>query len=177
MLPKYSKGRPYEKSGNDKKRLQRQPVTQKWSRRNSHLSIENLVLLYTAVMRPILAYASPVWGSAAKTNINMLDTLQNFLIRMIVKATRYMQNDDIHFITNDDFSKEQKRYAAFLSRQASISGESPISFPEDTSIPYKGFEPNPTRLQAECHNQHIGWGGRDHPIILQSADKLQLHHW
>ncbi|GFX98727.1 hypothetical protein TNCV_1503051 [Trichonephila clavipes] len=46
-------------------------------------------------MRPILAYASPVWGYAAKTNINILDTLQNSLIRMIVKATRYMRNDDI----------------------------------------------------------------------------------
>ncbi|GFW78870.1 uncharacterized protein TNCV_2058911 [Trichonephila clavipes] len=28
-------------------------------------------------------------------NINKLDTLQNSLIRMIVKATRYMRNDDI----------------------------------------------------------------------------------
>ncbi|GFU04611.1 putative RNA-directed DNA polymerase from transposon X-element [Trichonephila clavipes] len=63
--------------------------------RNSHLSIENKVLLYTAVMRPILAYASPVWGYAAKTNINKLDTLQNSLIHMIVKAIRYMRNDDI----------------------------------------------------------------------------------
>ncbi|GFV05192.1 probable RNA-directed DNA polymerase from transposon X-element [Trichonephila clavipes] len=63
--------------------------------RNSHLSIENKVLLYTAVMRPILAYASPVWGYAAKININILDTLQNSLIRMIVKSTRYMRNDDI----------------------------------------------------------------------------------
>ncbi|GFT62926.1 RNA-directed DNA polymerase from mobile element jockey [Trichonephila clavipes] len=62
---------------------------------NSHLSIENKVLLYTAVMRPILSYASPVWGYAAKTNINILDTLQNSLIRMIVKATRYMRNDDV----------------------------------------------------------------------------------
>ncbi|GFV65842.1 RNA-directed DNA polymerase from mobile element jockey [Trichonephila clavipes] len=63
--------------------------------RNSHLSIENKVLLYTAVMRPILAYASPVWGYAAKTNINILDILQNSLIRMIVKAIRYMRNDHI----------------------------------------------------------------------------------
>ncbi|GFY01795.1 hypothetical protein TNCV_1467871 [Trichonephila clavipes] len=62
---------------------------------NSHLSIENKVLLYTAVMRPIVAYACPVWGYATKTNINILDTLQNSLIRMIVKAIRYMRNDDI----------------------------------------------------------------------------------
>ncbi|GFX07619.1 hypothetical protein TNCV_4158891 [Trichonephila clavipes] len=30
--------------------------------RNSHLSIENKVLLYTTVIRPILAYASPPPG-------------------------------------------------------------------------------------------------------------------
>ncbi|GFV44243.1 uncharacterized protein TNCV_754511 [Trichonephila clavipes] len=46
-------------------------------------------------MRPILAYASPVWGYAAKTNIHIIDTLQNSLMRMIVNATRYMRNDDI----------------------------------------------------------------------------------
>ncbi|GFW55921.1 uncharacterized protein TNCV_4390621 [Trichonephila clavipes] len=46
-------------------------------------------------MRPILAYACPVWGYAANTNVNILDTLQNSLIRMIVKAIRYMRNDDI----------------------------------------------------------------------------------
>ncbi|GFW81872.1 uncharacterized protein TNCV_2885461 [Trichonephila clavipes] len=32
---------------------------------------------------------------AANNNINILDTLQNSRIRMIVKATRYMRNDDI----------------------------------------------------------------------------------
>ncbi|GFV97466.1 probable RNA-directed DNA polymerase from transposon X-element [Trichonephila clavipes] len=62
--------------------------------RNSFLSIENKVLLYTAVIL-YTAYACPVWGYAAKTNINILDTLQNSLIRMIVKAIRYMRNDDI----------------------------------------------------------------------------------
>ncbi|GFW71450.1 probable RNA-directed DNA polymerase from transposon X-element [Trichonephila clavipes] len=63
--------------------------------RNSDLSRNNKVLLFTAVMRPILSYGCPVWGYAAKTNINILDTLQNSTIRMIVKASRYMRNDDI----------------------------------------------------------------------------------
>ncbi|GFU57220.1 hypothetical protein TNCV_3634121 [Trichonephila clavipes] len=51
--------------------------------------------------------------------------------------------------------KEQKRNAAFLSGRELISGENP--FPEDTSMPYSGFEP--TRSQAECYNYHTGWGG------------------
>ncbi|GFW14287.1 RNA-directed DNA polymerase from mobile element jockey [Trichonephila clavipes] len=39
--------------------------------RNSHLNIYNKVLLYTAVLRPILAYGCPVWGYAANSNIKL----------------------------------------------------------------------------------------------------------
>ncbi|GFW94284.1 DDE_3 domain-containing protein [Trichonephila clavipes] len=53
---------------------------------------------------------------------------------------------------------EQKRYAAFHLRRESISAESPTSFPKDTSMPYSGFEPEPIRLLAECHNHHTSWG-------------------
>ncbi|GFX27069.1 hypothetical protein TNCV_439751 [Trichonephila clavipes] len=33
------------------------------------MTIENKVLLYTAVLRPILSYGCPVWEYAAKTNL------------------------------------------------------------------------------------------------------------
>ncbi|GFT25211.1 hypothetical protein TNCV_180901 [Trichonephila clavipes] len=66
-------------------------------------------------------------------------------------------HQNIDFITNDDSSIEQKGRAAFHSRWESISGESPASFLQDTSMPYSGFEPEPTRLQAECHIHHTGW--------------------
>ncbi|GFT28876.1 hypothetical protein TNCV_3585741 [Trichonephila clavipes] len=42
----------------------------------------------------------------------------------------------------------------------SITGESPTSFPEDTTMPYSGFEPEPTRLQAEDHIHHTGWAAK-----------------
>ncbi|GFX43075.1 putative RNA-directed DNA polymerase from transposon X-element [Trichonephila clavipes] len=48
-----------------------------------------------AVLRPILSYRCPVWGYAAKTNINILDVAQNTLITRIVGACRYMRNDEI----------------------------------------------------------------------------------
>ncbi|GFV30060.1 hypothetical protein TNCV_1195071 [Trichonephila clavipes] len=60
------------------------------------------------------------------------------------------------FITYDDPSIEQKRCAAFHSRRESISGESLAPFPEDTFIPYSGFEPESTRLQAEVRIHNIG---------------------
>ncbi|GFX57017.1 hypothetical protein TNCV_3701821 [Trichonephila clavipes] len=34
-----------------------------------------------------------------------------------------------------------------------------LRIPDDTSMPYSGFEPKPPRLQAECHNHHTKWGG------------------
>ncbi|GFT22439.1 hypothetical protein TNCV_3274091 [Trichonephila clavipes] len=36
--------------------------------------------------------------------------------------------------------------------------ESETSFPEENAtMPYTGFEPEPTRLQAEGHIYHTGW--------------------
>ncbi|GFU32476.1 uncharacterized protein TNCV_4890021 [Trichonephila clavipes] len=43
----------------------------------------NKVLLYTAVLRPILSYGCPIWGYAANTNIKILETAQNSIIRCI----------------------------------------------------------------------------------------------
>ncbi|GFS96216.1 hypothetical protein TNCV_1141831 [Trichonephila clavipes] len=53
------------------------------------MTLSNKILLYTAVLRPILSYASPVWGYAANTNIKILEVAQNSLIRSIVRPGRY----------------------------------------------------------------------------------------
>ncbi|GFU92689.1 uncharacterized protein TNCV_4635201 [Trichonephila clavipes] len=46
-------------------------------------SEQKSLLLYTAVLRPILTYGSPVWGYAADSNIKILEVAQNSLIRNI----------------------------------------------------------------------------------------------
>ncbi|GFV85320.1 putative RNA-directed DNA polymerase from transposon X-element [Trichonephila clavipes] len=60
------------------------------------MTMENKVLLYTAVLRPILSYGSPVWGYAAKSNLKTLEICQNKTIRMIVHVNMYMRNSDIY---------------------------------------------------------------------------------
>ncbi|GFV82116.1 hypothetical protein TNCV_2790141 [Trichonephila clavipes] len=65
-----------------------------------------------------------------------------------------INTEEYRLITNDDTHLEQKGCTAFHFRQEPISGESSTTFPEDTSIPYSGFKPEPTRLQAKCHNHH-----------------------
>ncbi|GFU07030.1 probable RNA-directed DNA polymerase from transposon BS [Trichonephila clavipes] len=64
--------------------------------RNSEMDMYNKMLLYTAVLRPIISYGCPVWGYAAKTNINILDVAQNSIIRSITKANRYTRNSNIY---------------------------------------------------------------------------------
>ncbi|GFW47316.1 RNA-directed DNA polymerase from mobile element jockey [Trichonephila clavipes] len=60
------------------------------------MDMYNKVLLYTAVLQPILSYGSPVWGYAAKSNVKILETAQNSIIRTITKAKRYTKNSNIY---------------------------------------------------------------------------------
>lgn len=61
-----------------------------------NLSISNKILLFKTVLRPILLYAAPVWGSAAKTHIKKLQVQQNRLLRAISHADWYVRNTTIH---------------------------------------------------------------------------------
>ncbi|GBM81456.1 RNA-directed DNA polymerase from mobile element jockey [Araneus ventricosus] len=63
--------------------------------RNSKMDRETKFLIYTAYLRPVITYACPTWGYAAKSNLNILENLQNNIIRRITKATWYMSNSDI----------------------------------------------------------------------------------
>ncbi|GFX85295.1 hypothetical protein TNCV_2675701 [Trichonephila clavipes] len=68
--------------------------------------------------------------------------------------------------------------AAFHSRRESITGGSPIPFPEeDTTMPYSGFKPEPTRLQVEDHIHHTGWAGAvaASKAYIDSLGKLARH--
>ncbi|GFW14566.1 hypothetical protein TNCV_2358901 [Trichonephila clavipes] len=53
-------------------------------------------------------------------------------------------------------------------------GGSPTSFPEHTSMPYSGFRPYPTQLQAECHNHHTRWDGIEFFSMHDTPEK-EMH--
>ncbi|GFV75923.1 RNA-directed DNA polymerase from mobile element jockey [Trichonephila clavipes] len=65
--------------------------------RMSPLSLENKVILYKQVLRPIITYASPVWGAAAATHMKKIQVIQNKILRLITNAPWYVRNDVIHF--------------------------------------------------------------------------------
>lgn len=68
--------------------------------KNSKLSTNNKRLLYTAVIRPTITYAAPVWCSASKTAITRLQRIQNKCLRLILRADRYTRAADLHAEAN-----------------------------------------------------------------------------
>jgi len=60
--------------------------------RKSKLSLENKLLIYKIILRPIWTYGIPLWGTASNSNIEILQRCQNKVLRSIVNAPRYVPN-------------------------------------------------------------------------------------
>ncbi|GFT59830.1 RNA-directed DNA polymerase from mobile element jockey [Trichonephila clavipes] len=65
--------------------------------RNSPLSLKNRMLIYTSIIRSVLLYACPVWGHAARANINILEQSQNVIIRQLTNSPWFVRNADLRF--------------------------------------------------------------------------------
>lgn len=64
--------------------------------RQSELAIHNKLLLYKQILKPVWTYGSQLWGCAKKTNIKIIQTVQNKILRCIVNAPWYIRNDNLH---------------------------------------------------------------------------------
>ena len=64
--------------------------------RQSPLNLQNKLLVYKVIMRPVITYAAPVWGGACRTTLEKFERLQSSTLRhKVVCANRYMRNEDI----------------------------------------------------------------------------------
>ncbi|GFT59713.1 RNA-directed DNA polymerase from mobile element jockey [Trichonephila clavipes] len=54
--------------------------------RKSKLNRHNKMLIYTLILKPLLTYASPIWAHAARTDINLIESSQNAILRQILDA-------------------------------------------------------------------------------------------
>jgi len=63
--------------------------------KNSQLSLDNKLLLYNSIIKPIWTYGIQLWGSASKSNIAIIQRFQNKVLRVITDAPWYISNDII----------------------------------------------------------------------------------
>ncbi|CAG4980711.1 unnamed protein product [Colias eurytheme] len=59
--------------------------------RNSVLSVDNKLLIYNTVLKPIWTYGVPLWGTASKSNIMCIQRIQNHILRTITSAPWFYQ--------------------------------------------------------------------------------------
>jgi len=64
--------------------------------RKSKLSLENKLLIYKTILKPIWTYGIPLWGTASNCNIEILQRFQNKVLRLIVNAPLYVPNTILH---------------------------------------------------------------------------------
>lgn len=64
--------------------------------RRSNLSVENKFLIFKAIIRPILTYASPIWIHAAISHRKNLQILQNKCLKLVLKLHWRHPTLDLH---------------------------------------------------------------------------------
>ncbi|GBN45511.1 putative RNA-directed DNA polymerase from transposon X-element [Araneus ventricosus] len=60
--------------------------------KKSKLSLSNKLLLYKSLVRPVMSYASLVWGAAAKSNIQTLESAQNIIALQLTNSPWFIRN-------------------------------------------------------------------------------------
>ena len=64
--------------------------------KNSPLSLENKLLIYKTVLKPIWTYGIAIWGCASKSNVSVIQRYQSKLLRTITNAPWYVTNQTLH---------------------------------------------------------------------------------
>lgn len=91
--------------------------------KRSKLTLLNKKRLYITILAPVWRYGLELYGTAKRTNLNRLQTLQSKILRTIVNAPFYVSNHTIHSDLNIPFVSDlaQSRYTKFHSKLSSHS--------------------------------------------------------
>ena len=80
--------------------------------KRSPLSLQNKLLLYTNAIKPVWTYGIQLWGTAANSNLEILQRFQNKTLRMIANAPRYFPIRQLHQDLKIPYVKDEiKKFA------------------------------------------------------------------
>ena len=77
------------KSANSRLRLLRQFV-------NSKIPLQNKLIIYKSIIRPVWSYGIAIWGPAKPSNIRPIQVFQSIALRLVTKAPWYVSNCTLH---------------------------------------------------------------------------------
>ena len=83
----------------------------------SELTVENKLLIYHQILKPVWTYGIQLWGCTKKSNMKMIQIFQNKVLHGIVNAHWYIRNIDLHRDLQISLVTEEIRRHAIKHRQ------------------------------------------------------------
>ena len=84
----------------------------------SQLKLENKILIYKSILKPVWTYGIQLWGSTATSNIEILERFQSKVLRNLVQAPWFVTNEIIRNDLNIPTVKQEikKYYSRYKER-------------------------------------------------------------
>ena len=86
--------------------------------RQSSLSLENKLLIYKCILKPVWTYGIELWGSASHSNVEILQRFQNKALKMLCGAPWFTKNIEVYEYLQIPTIKEvaEKSYKYYKQR-------------------------------------------------------------
>ena len=93
--------------------------------KNSKMSLDNKILVYKMIIKPIWTYGIQLWGTAAKSNIAIIERFQSKTLRQIVNAPRCVPNTTLQRELNvpsiqEEIEKHGRNYGKRLCAHPNV---------------------------------------------------------
>lgn len=101
----------------------------------SQLSLENKVVLYKSVLKPVWTYGIELWGTASESNVEILQRYQSKVLRLITNSPWFVNNNNIHTdLGVPKVKTEISRYSSnYLNRLSQHSNVLAITLLDDSN--------------------------------------------
>lgn len=102
--------------------------------RDSHLRMENKLLIYKTIIKPVWTYGIQLWGAASESNVMKIQRFQSKTLRAVCNAPWYVPNDVIHrdlgmTTVKEEIAMASRRYQLRLSSHPNILATNLLTAP------------------------------------------------
>ena len=93
--------------------------------KKSQLSLENKLLLYKCILKPIWTYGIQLWGTASNSNLEILQRFQSKMLRIITNAPWFITNQQLYHdldtrTIQEEIKHSMKSYRSRLNKHPNI---------------------------------------------------------
>lgn len=107
--------------------------------RQSSLGLENKLLIYKSILKPIWTYGIELWGSASHSNIEILQRFQNKVLKILSNAPWFTRNTEVHEYLQMSLVREviENSYKTYKERLQQHKNELAVTLLEASESTYR----------------------------------------